>query len=318
MFGGEKMRVRFYKPADRTLWDDFVRKAKNRHFFFLRDYMDYHKARFFDASILVFDEKERLLALLPLSRQEATAVSHGGLTFGGFLVGERMAAETMVDLFAGVLRFLCGHGVTKLLYKSMPWIYHRYPAEEDLYALFVHGARLVRRDVSSTIFLPQRYGYRKGRACEIKKGYKHGLSLQESGDYATFVDLLSEVLRERHDAVPVHTAAELQMLAGRFPENIKLYTAQKDGAMLAGTVIFDNGATVHTQYMMNTAQGRTMGALDALIDHLLAEVYCDRRYFDFGISNEDGGRRLNRGLAAQKEGFGGRAVVHDFYEIDCR
>ena len=88
--------------------------------------------------------------------------------------------------------------------------------------------------------------------------------------------------------------------------------------MLAGTVIFDNGATVHTQYMMNTAQGRTMGALDSLIDHLLTEVYDGRRYFDFGISNEDGGRYLNRGLAAQKEGFGGRAVVHDFYEVDCR
>ena len=50
----------------------------------------------------------------------------------------------------------------------------------------------------------------------------------------------------------------------------------------------------------------------------VTEVYDGRRYFDFGISNEDGGRYLNRGLAAQKEGFGGRAVVHDFYEVDCR
>lgn len=186
-----------------------------------------------------------------------------------------------------------------------------------MYALFVHGARLVRRDVSSTVLLSERYGYRKGRACEVKKGYRSGITLQESHDYAVFIDLLREVLRERHDAVPVHTAKELNLLSGRFPDNIKLYAAQKDGAMLAGTVIFDNGATVHTQYLMNTARGRTTGALDALIDHLLTEVYGDRRYFDFGISNEDGGRYLNRGLAAQKEGFGARAVVHDFYEVDC-
>ncbi len=175
----------------------------------------------------------------------------------------------------------------------------------------------MRQDVSSTSLLPQRYSYRKGRACEVKKGHKNGMVLQESRDYAAFIDLLCEVLQERHGAVPVHTAEELELLAGRFPDNIKLYAAQKDGAMLAGTVIFDNGATVHTQYMMNTAQGRTMGALDSLIDHLLTEVYDGRRYFDFGISNEDGGRYLNRGLAAQKEGFGGRAVVHDFYEVDC-
>ena len=40
------------------------------------------------------------------------------------------------------------------------------------------------------------------------------------------------------------------------------------------------------------------------------------RYFDFGISNEQGGRKLNRGLIDQKEGFGARAVVHDHYAID--
>ncbi len=311
------MQIRFYKRADRTLWDDFVQKAKNRHFFFLRDYMEYHEARFFDASVLVFDEKEHLLALLPLSRQETTAVSHGGLTFGGFIVGERMSVEMMLDLFGKVRGFLGAHGVKTLLYKCIPWIYHHYPAEEDLYALFIHGARLVRRDVSATIFLPQRYSYRKGRACEIKKGYKNKLLLQESHDYATFVALLREVLQKRHAATPVHTAAELAFLADRFPENIKLYTAQKDAMMLAGTLIFDNGTTVHTQYMMNTDEGRTMGALDALIDHLLKEIYNVRRYFDFGISNEDGGRWLNHGLAAQKEGFGARAVVHDFYELDC-
>lgn len=39
------------------------------------------------------------------------------------------------------------------------------------------------------------------------------------------------------------------------------------------------------------------------------------KYFDFGISNENNGRFLNRGLIAQKEGFGARTIVHDFYEL---
>ena len=30
------------------------------------------------------------------------------------------------------------------------------------------------------------------------------------------------------------------------------------------------------------------------------------------------GRFLNAGLIAQKEGFGARAVVHDFYELEIR
>ena len=37
---------------------------------------------------------------------------------------------------------------------------------------------------------------------------------------------------------------------------------------------------------------------------------------EFGISTEEGGTVLNRGLIDYKEGFGARAVVHDFYELD--
>lgn len=35
------------------------------------------------------------------------------------------------------------------------------------------------------------------------------------------------------------------------------------------------------------------------------------------ISAEDGGRYLNEGLIAQKEGFGGRTVVYETYELDA-
>ena len=65
-------------------------------------------------------------------------------------------------------------------------------------------------------------------------------------------------------------------------------------------------------------EGRNVGALDFIIDKLINEVYSNKKYFDFGISNEDGGRFLNTGLIAQKEGFGARAVVHDFYEFEVK
>ena len=41
-------------------------------------------------------------------------------------------------------------GISKLIYKAIPHIYHTVPAEEDLYALFLLNAKLFRRDVSST------------------------------------------------------------------------------------------------------------------------------------------------------------------------
>jgi len=43
--------------------------------------------------------------------------------------------------------------------------------------------------------------------------------------------------------------------------------------------------------------------------------YCQKKYFDFGISTENNGHYLNRGLIDFKERFGARSVVYDSYEL---
>jgi len=72
------------------------------------------------------------------------------------------------------------------------------------------------------------------------------------------------------------------------------------------------------QYLACSPFGREVGALDYLLDVLVGEIYIDKKYFDFGISTENDGRKLNEGLIAQKEGFGARGFVHDFYKWDLR
>lgn len=70
------------------------------------------------------------------------------------------------------------------------------------------------------------------------------------------------------------------------------------------------------QYIGSTPEGRACGAVDLLFHHLIHEEYKDVPYFDMGTSVEEGGRVLNEGLIFQKEGFGGRAVVYDTYEME--
>lgn len=310
------MKIVKYTDDKKAAWNELVARAKNGHFFFYRDYMEYHRDRFTDFSLMVYDEKELLVAILPANIRDNEVISHGGLTFGGVVVDNKMTASKMLAVFKALLDFMKGSGIKKFIYKAMPYIYNKYPAEEVLYALFYYNAQLVRRDASATIYLPDRLKYSKGRKCEIKKGYKNDYKLGLSTDYAVFIELLDRVLNKYHGLHPVHTAAELELLAARFPKNIKLYTAEKNGTIEAGTLIFEEGAVVHTQYMANSDTGKNTGALDCLIDYLITEVYQDRKYFDFGISCENNGRYLNEGLAAQKEGFGARTVVQDFYEID--
>jgi len=310
------MKIVIYNSSYRSAWNEFVTNAKNAHFFFKREYMEYHSDRFRDFSLIVLDEKEKIVSLLPANIDEGIVYSHQGLTFGGFLVDGKMDTETMLEIFHLTKLFLKEHDVEKLVYKAIPYIYHTNPAEEDKYALFRNDAKLVRRDVSSTIRLGNRIRYKKGRKWSIKKAIKNALFFEESKDYDGYWSVLEETLQAQHSAKPVHSLSEIKKLAGMFPNNIKLFVAQRGGKVLGGALVFENKDIVHTQYLANSSEGRDLGALDFVIDKLINEVYSGTRYFDFGMSNEDAGRYLNTGLIAYKEGYGARAVVYDFYEMD--
>ena len=82
--------VRPYNESFYEMWDEFVSSSRNATFLFRRAFMDYHRDRFVDASLLLFDEKNTLRALFPASLHEAEheVRSHGGLTYGGLLLGK--------------------------------------------------------------------------------------------------------------------------------------------------------------------------------------------------------------------------------------
>ena len=63
----KKYSIRPYQESDYELWNTFVSAAKNATFLFHRDFMEYHKERFEDFSLLVFD-KVKLVAVLPANR----------------------------------------------------------------------------------------------------------------------------------------------------------------------------------------------------------------------------------------------------------
>lgn len=308
------MKIVKYNKNYKETWNDFVKNAKNSHFFFYRDYMEYHSDRFEDFSLLFFNDKEKLIAVLPANIKGDVVYSHQGLTFGGFLIDYKMKTPVMLDLFQELKIFLKTKNITKLIYKCIPYIYHKVPAEEDRYALFVQGAKLFRRDVSSTVYLDQKIKYQEQRKRAIKKALKNGLVVEKSEDFEQYWKILEETLKSKYNSKPVHSVDEIVKLYNLFPENIKLFVAKKDNEIMAGTVIFENEIIAHTQYLANSEKGRKLGALDFVIDTLVNEIYKNKKYFDFGISNENNGRHLNEGLIQQKEGFGARAVVHDFYE----
>jgi hypothetical protein len=305
-----------YDERLRESWNSFVRTAKNGLFLFDRSYMEYHSDRFKDYSLLFMDEREHLIALLPANLERDVLVSHAGLTFGGIISDTSMKTPLMLEMFDSLFRYLRREGVKRLVYKSLPYIYHRVPAGEDLYALYRHGAKLSRRDVSSAIYLSEKLPFNKGRKWMVKKGRKFDLKIGRDDDIKTFMGIEERLLSVKYGVTPAHSASEMRMLADRFPDNIKLFTARREGEMLAGVLIYESHHVSHAQYISATEEGKQIGALDLILDFLINDHYTNKRYFDFGISTEDNGRQLNQGLIGNKEGFGARAIVHDFYELD--
>ncbi len=303
-----------YKTQQKKEWDGFVNKSKNGLFLFCREYMDYHADRFIDHS-LMFYAKGKLVAVLPASEKKSELVSHGGLTFGGILTDRSMKMITMCDIFNHLIIYLRERQFRRLIYKAIPHIYHSIPAEEDLYALFKHNAKLIRRDVSSTINFQVKTSYSKGRKWSINKAKKRGVQIIKSDDFETFMEIEKYVLQKYHNVNPVHTATEIKMLAEHFPDNIKLFSAVEKDKMLAGVIIYESPEVAHAQYIASTDEGKQDGAADLILDYLISEYYTDKKYFDFGISTENNGRYLNKGLISNKEGFGARSTVFDFYEL---
>ncbi len=304
-----------YTPEHAPAWNEFVRASRNGTFLFDRGYMDYHADRFEDASLLFFDSAERLVAILPAHRRGTELVSHGGLTYGGFVTSARMTLLTMQNCLAALQQSMRESALLKLIYKAVPHIYHRQPAEEDLHALFLADARVHRRDVLLVIDNEQPYPLQERRRRALKKAEKAGVLVEETGDYAAYWDVLTENLRSKYGTTPVHSLEEIELLASRFPEAIQLTVCRDGGCVVAGVVAYITERVTHLQYIGSTAEGRESGALDAVMQHLLAK-WRDKRWFDFGAATEQDGRFVNAGLVEFKEGWGARTIVHDFYTLD--
>jgi Acetyltransferase (GNAT) domain len=308
--------VELFTAQHKQAWDSFVREGKNATFLFYRDYMDYHSDRFHDHSLMVFCEG-KLVALLPANLRAPDAlISHGGLTYGGFILRRSVALEEVLEILYHVLRFLQERGISRLLYKQIPSFYNTLPDDDIAYGFFLLEARLYRRDCALVVNQADRFRFSKCRKRWINRGEKVGVQLTQDNSFVPFWEqVLVPRLAARYHVRPTHSVDEITLLALRFPENIKQFSAYYDGEIVAGATIYETPTVAHAQYIAVSDRGAAAGALDYLFGWLIEERYKDKRYFDFGICNERDSHLLNHGLLRWKQGFSARSSAHDFYEV---
>lgn len=311
-------QVEPYRPGDAPAWDAFVDASRNGTFLFRRAYMDYHAERFVDASCVV-RRNGRIAALLPANIVGDRIVCHGGLSYGALLVDARSGQREVQSIFEHLRDRFAAQGLRHWRYKTVPPHFHRLPAEDDRYALYRLGARWWRSEVLSVIAPGTAPRRAAGRRHALRRAAgTAGVELRHDPCWDHFWPLQAEVLAQRHGLVPVHSLAEIRLLAQRFPDRIRLVTCWLDGRIAAGGVLFQTDRVLRTQYLAAGDAARRLGLLDLVVDHAIEVAREAGLWFDFGISTVDDGLRLNDGLLAWKESFGAHTLVHDGFELDLR
>lgn len=313
------MIIKSYTSTKKKEWNTFIKQAKNATFLFEREFMDYHADRFTDYSLMVYDDKNKLVACLPANITDENIVySHQGLTYGGFCFKKELKLPVQLEVIQKILQYLNQQGVKKLLYKAFPRFYNELQTDEVEYAMFLLNANLYRRDTALAINYGNRINYSDAYRRQAKKAIKHNYEIKEVDSFDVFwEEILTPNLEERFGVKPVHSLEEISSLKSSFKDQIRLFVAiNKKEEIVAGCVIFETKIVAHAQYISGNEESKSLGALNLLFIDIIDKVFNDKKYFDFGIANENNGKALNQGLLAWKERMGGRAYSHDFYEIE--
>lgn len=121
--------IKRYRPEDAGLWDSLVAQSRQGTMLHRRGYMDYHSDRFCDCSLIACRKGEPV-ALLPADIKGRTLRSHGGLTYGGWLTPyTHFDGTDMLQLFEAWIEWCHKNEISEIIYKAVPHIYHRIPAE---------------------------------------------------------------------------------------------------------------------------------------------------------------------------------------------
>lgn len=315
-----KIELSRFTELDEKDWDRFVLKGSaNGTFLHSRRFLSYHKTGKFQDCSLVIRKGQEIIAVVPACVQydanhNKQFISHAGSTFGGLIVSQKyLAVSKTISLVECLDSWLVEQGFSSCVLKQTSAPFCRSESCSIEYAL-QHEGYAPYGELSFVIQLdsypePVENNFTSSRRRDCRYGEKAGcrfaeLSLDE--EIASFYSILEKSLL-KYDTKPVHTLSELlDFRHNRLTDETEFYGVKIEDKLIAGSMVFTfNHDVFHTQYLAADPDYLDVFPMNVL-DWNLIKLAKSRgyRYFSFGISTEDHGRKLNSSLATFKEGFG--------------
>ncbi|MEX2512889.1 MAG: hypothetical protein WD398_08290 [Cyclobacteriaceae bacterium] len=295
-------------------WNAVLDQASNATLMHRRSFLEYHGEGFEDCSLLIF-LGDRPVAVFPAHHEAGQVHSHKGLGYAGLIYQKKLSFHQVLEIYRLILRHFESLGMKDIHLKETPSFYGDTSQELTSYLLFLAHSEVEKMELSLAIPLPMkvRHASRKNGIHQAKKA---GLVIREPGDFKAFWnEVLIPNLRDRHQTSPLHSLADIGYLAQNHKGLIRQFNIYLDEELVAGATVFVTRHSVHTQYLATTKKGRSLHALDFLIYWLCEEVFPEKRYFDFGHSNEEDRQKINWGLFRWKESFGAIPFVHRYFRV---
>jgi hypothetical protein len=309
-------KVLKYSQEYKEQWDTFVDLAKNATFLFKRDFMEYHKDRFEDFSLLAFDKNNNLIAILPANIKDDTVYSHQGLTYGGIAILNPLKFTDYVRVFQEILYFLKCKNISSITIKELPWIYSSNKSDYFKSLVNILEGEIIRSEISLAVDLSNRIGFSSSKRQSISMSKKNNLTIKESDSCSEFWnEILIPNLWRKFKEKPVHTLEEISMLKNKFPKDIRQFNVYKEEKIIAGVTIFASNGVAHSQYSSGKHEFNSLRGLDYLLDYFINDCFTEKAHFSFGTSTSNKKSQINRGLFTWKQGFGSSPISQNIYKF---
>ena len=301
-----------YSSTYKNDWDKFVEICEINSFLFKRNFIEYHKNRFVDNSLLIY-LNDKIIAILPANLDANKSLhSHQGLSYGGILFEPKTTLEQREQVFFVVLKNLNERKINEINLKQIPLFF--LDEIHNTKILEIIDAKLISSDIHSYIPKLSYCKPNNDRFKYIRKASRKNFKIVQTNQFDIFWDkLLIPNLKNRHNVSPVHSIEEIILLSKNFPENIIFTGCYQNDNLRAGNVIFLNDDIAHTQYISGD-ENRKDGSLDFLMHQTILKFNKTKK-FSFGSSSEKNGTKVNKGLLYWKDSFKSLRSYQNFYNI---
>ena len=312
-------------------WDEFINNSINGTFLQSRRFLNYHpEGRFVDNSYVVYDEKNRICALVPacliMDGDKKVLSSHGGSTYGGIIISKKYyLVKDVLNIIETINDFAKEEGFNEIRLKITPSIFSL--ENNDMLAFCLLHFGYERKDDLNLYIDFSDYkdnilsNFTQGKRTNVNNCNKVNVELRKlesREDIETWYAILCETL-EKYDRKPVHSLDEIMQLKDQvLLDECEVYGLYLEGRMIAGSFMFyfNNAHIAHTQYLAALHELSPMTYMYYAMIKLAKEKGYQK--ISFGIATENMGEYLNTGLIFSKECYGSKYSLNDTFILKIK